>query len=91
MPGTHGHSALSWTASGNAPTHDPSAWTSLRFLRLPDGNLGLGATGMPRRSRQCWGTSMSENSTRTPPVDSRAIASKNAPASGVVTALLAAA
>jgi hypothetical protein len=38
---------------------------------------------------QRCGTSMSENSTRTPPVDSRAIASKNAPASGVVTASLA--
>lgn len=34
-------------------------------------------------------TSMSENSTRTPPVDSRAVAWKNAPASGVVTARLA--
>jgi hypothetical protein len=34
---------------------------------------------------------MSENSTRTPPVDRRVTASKNAPASGVVTAVLAAA
>jgi hypothetical protein len=41
----------------------------------------------PRQSRA---TSMSDNSTRTPPVDNRPNASKNAPASGVVTARQAA-
>ena len=37
-----------------------------------------------------WGISTSENSTRTPPVDSWPMAWKKAPASGVVTATLAA-
>jgi hypothetical protein len=45
----------------------------------------------PRRLYQGWGTSTSDTSTRTPPVASRAMAAKNAPASGVVTAVLTAA
>lgn len=65
----------------------------------PNGDLDVStaesprwATGadLPVSSYYC-GISTSENSTRTPPVDSRTIPAKNAWASGVVTAALAAA
>ena len=70
------------------------------LLRAPSG--GAGARSRRRRTDahrrlshgqardQCCGTSMSETRTRTPPVESRPKASKNAPASGVVTATLTA-
>ena len=61
--------------AGIATSRSGSSWLRLAWLRSV---------------RQPFVTSMSETSTRTPPVDSRAIASKNAPASGVVTAATAA-
>ena len=54
------------------------------------GQLTDGGEGEITGRRQREGTSISDISTRTPPVDSRAMASKNVLASGVVTAKLAA-
>jgi hypothetical protein len=75
----------------------PAAPASTEHSGLAGGQMNVAsrvrhvAGGRYAARYQCWDTSMSETRTRTPPVESRAMAAKNTPASGVVTAALTAA